>query len=71
MTNSPEVEQHPHPSDASKDIPTRVFEEFLDALRGAGEDAVVVDQLRQTLLVDRVFTDRALRAALVPEEPKA
>jgi hypothetical protein len=56
---------------SATDIPTRVFERFLDALRESGEDSALISQFRKTLLEDRVFTDRALQDAQLPQEPKA
>ena len=66
-----EVQPESIPPESCKDVPSRVFEEFLQELSKAGEDATVIEQLRRTLLVDCVYTGRALKAALLPEEPKA
>ena len=55
--------------DGIGDLPERVFEEFLDALADAGASEELVEQLRKTLLVEQNFTERALKAAVMPEEP--
>jgi hypothetical protein len=49
-------------------LPTQVFEQFLIDLVGAGIPAEVVARLRKTLLEDRVFTDAALKQAVLGEE---
>jgi hypothetical protein len=54
--------------DATHDVPTQVFEEFLDALGWAGVPVELVKRLRKTLLEDKKFTEPALRAAVLHEE---
>jgi hypothetical protein len=51
------------------DVPAQVFEEFLQALGDADVSAELVGRLRETLLEKQTFTERALRAAVIPEEP--
>lgn len=51
------------------DVPTQVFEKFLDALAGANIPTEVVTRLRKALVEDKAFTDRALKAAVLPDEP--
>ncbi len=51
------------------EVPAQVFEKFLEALTVADVPAEVVARLRKTLLDDKIFTDRALRAAVLSEEP--
>jgi hypothetical protein len=53
----------------TSDVPAQVFEKFLQALRDAGGSAELVARLRKTLLEDKKFTERALREAVLPEEP--
>lgn len=50
------------------DVPTQVSEKFLEALAGAGLPADLVARLRKTLLEEKAFTDRALKAAVLDEE---
>lgn len=51
------------------DVPKQVFEKFLDALGGAGAAVELIHRLRKTLLEDKTFTDRALKEAVLAEEP--
>ena len=51
------------------DVPSQVFGQFLKALAKAGVSAGVITRLRKTLLEDKVFTDRALNAAVLSDEP--
>lgn len=62
MTTSPILE-------GTSDVPGRVFEKFLQALGDAGASAELVARLRKTLLEDKKFTERALKEAVLPEEP--
>jgi hypothetical protein len=49
------------------DVPSRVFQEFVQALEAEGVSKDVVARLRQTLLVENSLSDKALREALFPE----
>lgn len=51
------------------DVPTQVFEKFLEALKEAGASPELVARLRKTLLEDKKFTERALKEAVLAEEP--
>ena len=62
MTPPPIVEGTP-------DVPAQVFEKFLQALAGAGVSAELVVRLRKTLVEEQTFTERALTAAVLGEEP--
>ena len=62
MTTSSKIE-------GTSDVPTRVFEEFLQALEGSGVSGELVARLRKTLLKDKTFTERALKEAVLAEEP--
>jgi len=53
----------------TSDVPQQVFEEFLETLGGVSVSAELIDRLRKTLLEDKKFTERALREAVLPEEP--
>jgi hypothetical protein len=50
------------------DVPTQVFEEFLQALMDAGASVELVARLRKTLLEDKRFTDAALQEAVLADE---
>jgi hypothetical protein len=62
MTTSPTTE-------GTRDVPVQVFEKFLNALAGAGVSAEVVAQLRKALLEEQAFTEHALKAAVLGEDP--
>ena len=51
------------------DVPAEIFEKFLQALREAAVPDELVARLRKVLVVERTFTDRALKAAVLGEEP--
>ena len=53
---------------AAVDIPTRVFEKYLQALIDAKVSPEVISRLRATLLEDSSFTERALKDAVFGEE---
>ena len=50
------------------DVPTQVFEKFLQALGSAGALPQSIERLRKTLLEDQTFTEHALKAAVLGEE---
>ncbi len=62
MTTFPTVQ-------GTTDISTQVFEKFLQTLEGTGVSAELVARLRKTLLEDKTFTERALKEAVLAEEP--
>jgi len=51
------------------DVPTQVFEKFLQALEVAAVSTELVARLRKALLEDKTFTERALKEAVLAEEP--
>jgi hypothetical protein len=53
---------------AAVDIPTRVFEKYLQVLVEAKVSPEVISRLRATLLEDKSFTERALKDAVFGEE---
>ena len=59
----------PSTIDGTTDVPAQVFEKFLQALEGTGASAELVGRLRKTLLEDKTFTERALKEAVLTEEP--
>jgi len=62
MTESPTPE-------GMLDVPAQVFEKFLQDLSGAGVSVEMVARLRKTLLVDKKFTERVLKEAVLNQEP--
>jgi hypothetical protein len=50
------------------DVPMQVFEEFLHALEEAKVSTELVARLRKTLTEERIFTERALRVAVLGQE---
>ncbi|TRZ44183.1 hypothetical protein D4S03_12010 [bacterium] len=50
-------------------VPAQVFEKFLQALGEAGASTELITRLRKTLLEDKTFTERALKEAVLAEEP--
>lgn len=50
------------------DIPTQVFESFLSELKSTGASSEMIERLRKTLLEDHIFTEGALRTAVLGEE---
>lgn len=64
MTTSPTTHGTP-------DIPAQIFEKYLAALNGAGVSAELTARLRKTLLEDKTYTERALRAAVLGEESQS
>jgi hypothetical protein len=49
------------------DVPGQVFDTFIKALVDANVPSEITDRLRQTLLVDKKFNERALRDAVLGE----
>jgi hypothetical protein len=50
-------------------VPTEVFTEFLVALQNAGLSGDFMAHLRKTLLDEKTCGERALREAVLAEEP--
>ncbi|MGI9065263.1 MAG: hypothetical protein ACR2HX_02515 [Pyrinomonadaceae bacterium] len=59
----------PNTSDEIADVPARVFENFIEALRDADLSAELIARLHKTLVDDQNVTEGALRAAVLGEEP--
>lgn len=51
------------------DVPQQVFEQFLADLAEKGQPAELVARLRKALIEEASFSERALRAAVLPDEP--
>jgi hypothetical protein len=56
-------------TEGTSDVPAQVFEKFLQALGGSAVSAELIARLRKVLLEDKTFTERALREAVLAEEP--
>jgi hypothetical protein len=56
------------PTEGMPDVPTQVFEQFLQALEENGVSAELVARLRKTLLEEKTFTEGALKDAVLKEE---
>lgn len=55
----------PNTNSGTADVPARVFEQFLDSLKASGVPSEVIERLRKTLMEDKVFNERGLKAALL------
>ncbi len=53
----------------ARDVSAEVFEAFLEALEREKVDAAVIQRLRQVLVEEKTFSERALRAAVFGEGP--
>lgn len=53
---------------AQAEVPAQIFEQFLVALEEAKMPADLVERLRDTIIGERDLSDRAIKAALFPEE---
>jgi hypothetical protein len=56
--------------EGTPDVPAQVFENFIEELGTAGVASEVILRVRKTLLEDKVFTERALREAVLGDEPE-
>ena len=54
--------------ESTADIPTKIFEEFLQALGNSDVSTELIARLRKTLLADNKFTELVLREAVLNEE---
>jgi hypothetical protein len=61
MTESRTAEEIP-------EVPEQIFKKFLVALENAGLSVELIARLRKTLLEDKLFTERALREAVLTDE---
>ncbi|MGE3787502.1 MAG: hypothetical protein AB7H03_12740 [Nitrospirales bacterium] len=57
------------PTEKFLTVPLQVFEQFLQALKDAGESDEIINRLRKALLDDKTFTEPALKKAVFDEEP--
>ncbi len=51
------------------DVSSQIFERFLEALKSSGLSDDLTTRLRKTLLADKSFTEKSLKAAILAEEP--
>lgn len=56
------------PSNQPTSVPDQVFEGFLKALTDKEMPEDLIERLRTALIEKRSFTERALKAAILPEE---
>lgn len=56
------------PKEAAQDVPSRVFESFLQELASDGVADEMIARLRQTLVEDKTFTENALNRAIFGKE---
>lgn len=54
---------------ALPDVPGQVFNSFLETLKESGLPEELIARLRKILVTERTLTDRALKAAVLGEEP--
>ncbi len=57
-----------NPSIQPSSVPDQVFEGFLKALEAKEMPADLLERLRTALIEKKAFTERALKAAIFPEE---
>jgi len=50
------------------DVPAQVFAKYLEAMAAAGASGELIARLRKTLLEERIFTESALKTAVLGEE---
>jgi len=55
-------------AEGTRDVPTQVFQKFLQALGEAGAGVELVVRLQKTLIEERAFSERALKQAVLGEE---
>lgn len=53
----------------SIDVPTQIFENFLQALKDAGASTELVARLQKTIIEEKTLTDAALKEAVLGEGP--
>lgn len=58
----------PNPPKPSSEVPTRVFEKFINALEEAKIPVAVVERLRALLLSDKSLSEKAVMEALLSED---
>jgi len=54
--------------DVMPDVPAQIFAKFLQDLRDAGGSPELVEQLRNTLVQEKKFSERALKEAILGAE---
>jgi hypothetical protein len=66
----PRTMNEPATTAGTPDVPAEVFARYLDALAAAGVSVGLVARLRKILIEEQNFTERALKAAVLGEEPR-
>jgi len=56
------------PNSETQDVPTQVFQQFIENLRAAQVSDELVSRLHKVLLEDHLLNEVALRAAVLGEE---
>ena len=51
------------------DVPSQIFEKFLEELKIAKVPDEIIGRLRATLLTERSITETAIKAAIFPNQP--
>jgi hypothetical protein len=57
----------PRKTHTTADVPTQVFQKFLDKLAGDGADAEMVGRLKNTLLENHDYSEGGLESAIFGE----
>jgi hypothetical protein len=66
MANNPMTQ--PNSRDEMADVPVRIFEKFIEALRAADLSSELIARLHKTLVEDQNLNEGILRAAVLGEE---
>jgi hypothetical protein len=59
---------HENEPEGQPEVPAQLFEEFVTQLEKAETPADVVERLRATIIHEKDLSEKAIRAALFPEE---
>lgn len=55
-------------NEGTHEVPTQIFETFLQNLESSGVSSQLAKRLRNTLLEEHAYTERALKTAILGEE---
>jgi hypothetical protein len=53
------------------DIPSQIFEKFLEELKVSGVSNEIIERLSTTLLAERNVTETAIKLAIFPNQPES
>jgi hypothetical protein len=59
----------PTPDNSMTDLPTKVFEQFVQEAGGTDLPPEIIERLRVALIEDKSFGEQNLRSAIFGEEP--